>query len=315
MKSPFQFFKHAQVYRLSRDIGSMFDVSGSDGVTQLHDQLSQYLFTPCGPQDCARTGWKNTDGVPDIVQRTSDILITVVREVRNIPHAALKAELDTRYAAFEDKLQRKPKKPERDAIRDEVFHALLPRAFPVRRETQIWIDMESHRIVVDASTPKGAEDALALLRKSTGSLPVVPLTLENPIELTMTNWLKEAQLPAGIDLSDKHNEARFEALLSEGGKVSYRKQDILSEATTCLLDEGHVVTSLGVRVGGRVDLVLTDSGQLKKLVFADELTEQNDDIDMEDQLARRYADFTLMADELRTAINKLIVDLGGEAKR
>lgn len=78
-------------------------------------------------------------------------------------------------------------------MKDEVLHCLLPRAFSRFNQTFMWIDTVNDLIMVDAASAKRAEDILALLRKSLGSLPVVPLTLKNQIELTLTEWVRCAQ--------------------------------------------------------------------------------------------------------------------------
>lgn len=315
MKSPFPFFKNALVYNLSRDIHEAFQL------LTLHDFMMPYRFTPCGEHDFAKTGWlfcstpDSEEQIPDILHRTGDIILTLVQEQRQIPAGTIKREQEARFAKFEQRVGRKPKKAERDSIKDEVFQTLIPRAFVKEYRTAIWIDLTRSRVVVDAGSAKQAEHALAFLRKTLGSLPVVPLTLENPIELTLTDWIKQAQLPQGITLSDKHQEAQFQAVLEVGGKVAYRKTDVISDVTTCLLDEGKVCTHLGLRVNDRIDLVINADGAIKKLVYADELVEQNSDIDMEDQQARRYADFMLMTEELRNVIDVLVSGLGGEAKR
>lgn len=317
MKSPFNFFKHAQVYSLRRIADDWHTVLA------LHEHLKAFPFVPCGPKDSANTGWlmqPTEDGeIPDILHRTNDVLLTVVKEVRQIPAAALKNAQQAAYKVFEFKHGRWPKKAERDALKDAVFQELLPRAFPTRRHTQIWVDLVNSLVVVDAASAKVAEDALAMLRKTLGSLPVIPVSTETPIELTLTEWIKTETIPAGLALSTKHNEAHFQGVLEGSGKVSYRKAEVLSDATTCLLDDGNVVTSLGLEWTQRVNFVLDNNAQFKKLSFSDELTLQNEDIaadpeSKEDMTARKYADFTLMADELRSMISGVYAALGGMAK-
>ena len=300
-------FKNLMVYRLSRDVALTAD--------EMEKQLSAFAFTPCGSQDMAKTGWvspmgSHSDALTHAVN--GQIMICARKEEKILPSPVLKQELQAKIEKLEGEQHRKLKKTEKDSLKDEVLHSLLPRAFSRFNQTYMWIDTVNDLIMVDAASAKRAEDMLALLRKSLGSLPVVPLTMESPIELTLTEWVRSGELPAGFIIQD---EAELKAILEEGGVIRCKKQNLISDEIAVHIEAGKLVTKLAVDWQERIQLVLADDGSLKRLKFADALRDQNDDIDREDFALRFDADFILMTSELAALISNTIEALGGEAQR
>lgn len=302
------FFKNAIIYRISNPMSLMAQLA------TIEQQLLPFQFTPCGSQDTARTGWVPATAFSQTLahQANGQYLLTVQRQEKILPGPVIKQELNARIAKLESEQSRKLKKTEKDSLKDEVLHSLLPRAFTKDSRTQLWIDVMSGLIIVDASSARKAEDALALLRKSLGSLPVIPLTIENPVELTMTEWVRSGNAPSGFAIGDA---AELKAILADGGIARVKKQDLVSDEIKTHIEAGKFITKLALDWQQRVTFTLTDDAILTRLKFCDELIDQNDDIDREDVLARFDADFTLMTGELSALIKQLVTALGGEAQR
>ncbi|WP_127957933.1 recombination-associated protein RdgC [Serratia microhaemolytica] len=300
-------FKNLMVYRLNREVSLNAD--------EMEKQLSAFIFTPCGSQDMAKTGWvspigSHSESLTHVVN--GQIIICARKEEKILPSPVIKTALQEKIAKLEKEQHRTLKKSEKDALKDEILHSLLPRAFSRFNQTLIWIDSVNNLIMVDAASAKRAEDTLALLRKSLGSLPVVPLSMEKPIELTLTEWVRSGELPPGFVLQD---EAELKASLEGGGVIRCKKQDLLSDEIAAHIEVGKLVTKLALDWQERVQLLLAEDGSLKRLKFADSLREQNSDIDRDDVAQRFDADFILITSELSALISQLIEVLGGEAER
>ncbi|WP_340615837.1 recombination-associated protein RdgC [Xenorhabdus entomophaga] len=300
----FKVFKNALIYQLSRDVPNLTE-------DELRALIPHFAFSPCGPHDASRIGWLMDDDRPAMFVHGNNLLIVAERESKDLPAAIIKEHLHAKRDKFESVKCRKLRRTEIAQIKDDVIQELLPRAFPKRSTLQIWIDIDNGLISIDTTSPRTAEHVLALLRRTLGSLPVIPIATANPFKRVMTGWLKETDtFPAQLRLSEKIKKAD---LIYDDGEVRFNKEDMLTndEAVSILLDQGRQVCTLGIHVKTQFgfDLELTDSCKFKKLQFGDEFSTQNNA--EEDELSREYADFILMVNELRIAYNIIFNAMGG----
>ncbi|MFU9075518.1 recombination-associated protein RdgC [Proteus sp. LHD240705] len=299
-------FKNILIYRLNKGIALSMD--------ELEQQLASLAFTPCSSQDMTRTGWVSPMGDRGealIHVAGKQVMMCARKEDKILPATVIKQALQDKVEKLEGEQGRKLKKTEKATLKDEVVHTLLPRAFSKFSQTFIWLDLEKQLVIIDSGSAKRAEDNLALLRKTLGSLPVVPLNFNESVELKMTEWVRSGELPAGFTLMD---EAELKAVLDEGGVIRCKKQELVSDEIATHIEAGKFVTKLSVDWEDRLQFMLCDDGSIKRIKFSETLREQNDDIDKADFAQRFDADFILMTGELSALIERVTEVLGGEAE-
>ncbi|MEQ4542642.1 MAG: recombination-associated protein RdgC, partial [Pantoea agglomerans] len=116
-------FKNMMVYRLNRDIPLSAD--------EMEKQLDAFTFSPCGSQDMSKTGWVSPMGNRSDAlthENKGQIVICARKEEKILPSPVVKQALEAKIDKLESEQSRKLKKTEKDSLKDEVLHSLLPRA-------------------------------------------------------------------------------------------------------------------------------------------------------------------------------------------
>ena len=296
-------FKNILIYRLTKALDW----------TNLQNQLAQHQYFPCNQSDMSKFGWAAPLRGSELLHFSvgEQILLIAHKEEKILPSHVIKAELDERVRQLEEKEARKLKKTEKQALKDDVIAMLLPRAFSKNQQTAIWINTTTNLIYVNAASAKRAEDTLALLRKSLGSLPVVPLTFAIEPALAMTNWIAQNNIPPYLTALE---EGELKAA-TDNGIIRCKNHPLESEEILSHLAKGKLVTKLALDWDEHLSFIFCDDGSLKRLKFADQIREKNDDILKEDFAQRFDADFVLMTGELAKLTEFLLHDLGGEKER
>ncbi len=297
-------FKNAMIYRLTQEL----DWSEEN----LQEKLAQQAFQPCQQQDMSKFGWANLLPDSDLYYFTNgkQILLMAQKEEKILPASVIKQNLDERIAQLEEKEGRKLKKTEKQSLKEDVIATLLPRAFSKNQFTMVWIDTENQLVYLNVASAKRAEDTLALLRKSLGSLPVIPLSFAMEPCMAMRQWVMENP-PSDLTL--------LEDVELIGGAdesiIRCKKQDLSAEEVQGFLQAGKTVAQLALSWDEHLKFVWKEDGTLLRLKFADELLEQNADIEKGDFAQRLDADFLLMTSTLQSLSQKLISACGGEKER
>ena len=296
-------FKNAMIYRLTKSL----DWSEKT----LSDALENNQYHSCNQSEMSKFGWSTPLKGSELLYFTvgKQILLLAQKEEKILPAHVIKRELDARVEKLEQAENRKLKKVEKQTLKDNVVATLLPRSFSKYQQTALWINAENNLIYIDAASAKRAEEALALLRKSLGSLPVVPLSFANEPSLIMQEWVAKESIPQWL-VSLEEAELRD----ANNGVIRCKQQALDSDEILSLVNSKYV-TKLALEWEERLSFVLNEDCSLKRLKFAEQIREKNDDILKEDYAQRFDADFVLMTGILSKLTENLLHDFGGEKER
>lgn len=269
----------------------------------LEAELARRAFEPCPTNEARSEGWAPPGGEEDapLVHASNGMLLFCLKaEEKLVPASVVKEEFEIKRKAFEQAQNRKLRKQEREELKDDVYHSLLPRAFSKSTHTHAYIDPLKGWLVVNAASAKKAEALTVALRKTLGSLKI-QLPEVQPIALLLTDWLTTNAYPESIVIQDTcvlHDN-------KDGGTIRCSKQNLLASDIQTLLD-GREVAQLAMSWKEQVSFVLTEDFAVKSLKFLEVIQDQYNDIYAETEQARFDASFTIMVLTLRELLDMLM---------
>ncbi|KJV08001.1 hypothetical protein VZ94_00860 [Methylocucumis oryzae] len=169
-----------------------------------------------------------------------------------------------------------------------------------------YIDNLNGFVVINTASAKKAEAFLTLLRKTLGTLSVVPINTNHRPDAVMTNWLKTfSSIPESFEAND---ECQLEIDNDEKSVVKCKHLDLTSDEIGAHIETGMSVTKLSLTWNDRVSFVLNADLTLKRLEFFET---QDDNQDDDDLTTKFEADFMIMHGEITALLKDLISAFGG----
>ncbi len=285
-------FKNALIYRLEEKfVQTDFE---------LEKKFAEYILTPCLSSEMQSVGWLPAfrQGRNLVVELEQFIFFNVGIEEKLLPKGAVDNAVDKRALSENISLDSRAKRKELEEL---VIAALMPTALTQRKNIFAYIDLEKQWLVIDASSANKASIVTALLRKTLGSLSIVPESPSQSVQSALTYF---AQFGIGDINFEILEDIEIKSLDEEGGQARIKGVPISATEVQQHIDGGLQVSKLGLQYKERLQFSLGNDFILKRLKLTDLATE---DIDGDDEpFLQAQATALLMARELRVLITCLL---------
>jgi len=298
-------FKNALVYRI--------DQWEQPSLPEIEAKLAGARFIECGASQPESHGFiepRGTDHAPLLESVGGQLILVLCSETKGVPSGVVKAQLEERCKAIELQTGRRPKGKAAKELKEEIIHTLLPRAFPKRGRTVIWLDLANQRLVVGAGSFKKADGVITrLVELLGGGFRVTPLQTQLSPAVAMAEWLTTKEAPSGFTVD---RDCELKQPDSEKSAVRYARHTLDIDEVGEHIKQGKLPAQLALTWGGRVSFTLAESLAIKKIKLLDVVLENKAAHDGKDDNNSFDADVAIMTGELRKLLPDLIEALGGE---
>ncbi len=295
-------FKNLRVYRLNNSIKHTPEA--------LNEALSQFEFKPCGSVDAVSYGWApplGRDGSELVHAANGYIMICAKRQEKVLPGPVVKELLDEKVAEISAQEARFVGRAEKQSLKEEIIFSLMPRAFVKSAYDFAYVDTKNQMLIVNTGSANRAEEIMALLRETLGSLKAVPLLPLNPPREVLTNWLRLGDLPNQIQVGE---ECELSAL-EDGRSVKFKNQDLWIEEVGRHISSGLQVSKLLIKWNDSIECIIDEELCFKRIKYGNAISEQAKDYDADSAAAVFDNEFSVMTLELTAFIKAMADAFGG----
>jgi recombination associated protein RdgC len=303
-------FKNALIYRIEH-----WD---QPTLTEIENRLAGSPFVECGATQPESTGWVAPRGDRHAALAEAvggQLVLKLCTETKAVPGGVVKTQLQARLDQIEQETGRRPRGKLARELKEAVVHSLLPRAFPKRSDTLVWVDPKAGVVWVGTGSTKRADGVVTrLIEHLGGGLKLALLQTALSPASAMAHWLADKQPPAGFTID---RDCELKQPDSERATVRYARHTLDIDEVGEHIKQGKRPTQLALTWAGRVSFVLTEGLTLKKIQLLDVVLEgAGVDVAQGGQDDGGFdADVAITTGELRQLLPDLIEALGGLQER
>ncbi len=298
-------FKNVIVYRI--------DQWEQPTQAELEERLGTLRFVECGASQPESSGFVEPRGEkhgPLVESVGGQWILKLCTETKAVPGGAVKSQLEARLDKIEQDTGRRPKGKQAKEIKEEIVHELLPRAFPKRGTTPIWIDVDAKLVMIGAASAKKADKITTTLAELlAGGIRLDLVQTQLSAATAMADWLSTKEAPAGFTVD---RECELKQPDSEKALVRYARHTLDIDEVGEHIKQGKLPTSLAMTWDNRVSFVLTENLAIKKIKLLDVVLEGQEKAGKGDN--GFDADVAITTGELGKLIPDLVEALGGPLK-
>lgn len=294
-------FKSALLYRITHWEPAAF--------ADVEERLTGNRFAECGATQPESFGWVAPRGEKHgslIESVGGQLILRLAVERKAVPSSVVKTQLEQRLDQVEAETGRRPKGKMAKELKEEIVKDLLPRAFPKRSTTLVWIDPEARLAIVNGSSYKTADRVItAMVEALGGGITLRPISTQTAPATAMAHWLSTQEAPHAFTID---RECELKQPDSEKSTVRYARHTLEIEEVAEHIKQGKLPTQVAMTWASRVSFVLTESLAIKKLKLLDVVLEgapKGKDEGFE-------TDVAISTGELRLLFPDLLLALDGE---
>nr|DAK44683.1 MAG TPA: putative exonuclease [Caudoviricetes sp.] len=273
----------------------------------LDESLGNSWFTEPQGLDWFSEGFTHPNAFTDLAvfEAQKTMLISLMREEKVIPRAAVNHKLDEQVVKIQTAEGRNVGRREKQELREAIIDDLLPKA--LIKSSRTYGLFSGEWLFVDTANRRKAENLLIKLREALGGLPAQHLVTRQSPSALMTNWLLQGEAQGRFMLD-------FDVTLVGAGdvapKVKISRKDLTAEDVVQHAKNGMKVTELGLVWNDRVAFILTQDLTLKRIQWLDVVQEEASG-SCDDAESMAYATQLLMEAALSAILGELVDLLEG----
>lgn len=269
------------------------------------DAMDSQQFTPLGASTQDKSvGWVQPRGEAHgaLLERVGDFVFAKLAiETKTVPSSEVNKKLDEVVAQIEEQTGRKPGKKERRELKQDVITALLPNAFPKRKDVAVMIDSVNGYVVIDSASQSVVDEVITFLVRAGLELALVQ-TNTNPNGFMAQHLVEDEASGSPFFVG---RECELVSTGEDKARVTFKNHFLLTQEIHDHLLQGKQVISLALTDERDTSFVLTETLRLKKLKFAVPEAPNGEEQDRFD------ADAILCGSALSSLITDLVQAMGG----